>query len=776
MNWRQACGVVAWCVLATVLLSACGGDDSPAPAAPPPVVATVIPDSLTLAAAAASDVAVPTAFSTSAAALAGLSFAWDFGDGSSSTGASPQHTYAKVGDYEVVVKVSNEAGATKQFNTKVSVNNRSHVAGLACTAPVDSGWCWQQPVPTGNQRVDYFFLDALLAWSVGDNGEIFKTIDGGKTWAKQDSGVQTRLYSVRFADANNGWAIGAFGAVLRTVDGGARWQLQAPGLDGYDMRLYVTGPQTVVVSGSGRVRTTRDGGATWRESVFPLAAVASDNTLWGFDGAGHLVRSSDGGQTVTIATTGNVWSGLQLVTKDVVVMSEQIITYDPTLGQYVYKLTIRRSLDSGASWDSFDAQGLPAPYFSYRGVNFIDANVAAITVGSDNYRSADGGRTWAKTIVPAEGLSSIQQLMLDGGAIFRSRYDAAEAYLSEDGGATWRSVNKPDSNYGSWVFKRLGADAWQAMEGGMVSISTDGMRSWARAGGIDPQLTQRSMLATWFFDATRGLGLNALGELQETRNGGRDWTVKIRDLGTSYGPTRFQFVSANHGWLLSTDGKIYRSIDGGEHWSAPLSGRSGVTAFHFVDADHGFALGRDYSDGTLYYGKPVLLATSDGGQSWRNHAELVDGLIDVQFSSVLKGIAVGGNRIVTTEDGGLTWTGRFSGTGSSLRRLALSDADTAWVVGDGGVLLRSANAGATWAKIPLNSGMSFNSIRFLNAQQGWIVGSSGVILATRDGGKTWAVQFSGTQTSFNDVFFVDSRTGWVLGSEGAILATGTGGQ
>jgi len=777
---RTPFSTVVLSVLTAAVLSACGGggDDAPPPPVVTPVAATAIPETLAIDAAAISDVASATAFSNSAATLSGLTFAWSFGDGTSSTDASPKHDYAKVGDYDVTLKVSNTAGVSKDVKFKISVNNRAHVRGLACTAANDSGWCWQQPKPTGTTREDYFFLDAQTAWSVGENGEIFKTVDGGKNWAKQNSGVQTRLFTIRFADANNGWALGAFGAVLRTTNGGGTWALQSVGItDGYDLKLRVLDAQTAIVtSGNGRVRATSDGGATWSDNLFPTTEVAADGALWSLSYNG-LSRSIDGGKSSTTMlafVNGSSYNTrLYLPAKNVIVTLETSSNYDPSTYQYLYKLRFNRSVDNGASWISYEAQGLPSNVYGNESVSFGDANTASLVYNDATYRSTDGGRNWARVSMPANpsGYYTNNRL-LEGGAYFRYSYYGGENMLSEDGGVTWTRVTAPTTNGLGNTVKRLGAKTWVSVTGDSASVSTDGMLTWTVAGGTDPRLTQRSMLATWFFDAKHGLGFNAMGDLQETVNGGIDWTVKVKDIvsGPVYGGARFQFVSATKGWLLAPDGRVYRSVDGGALWSAPLASRNTISSFHFIDENKGFAQSTDAT------GKPQLLVSTDGGQSWAAKAELPQAVNDLRFSSNTQGIGVGYNgRIISTNDGGATWTTRFSGTGSSLLRLTSSDAGTVWAVGDSGALLKSVDAGASWTRVLVGNTSSLNSIRFLDAQRGWITGANGTLLATQDGGKTWTPQYTGTQKSLSDVFFVDARTGWLLGVEGTILSTGTGG-
>jgi len=59
--------------------------------------------------------------------------------------------------------------------------------------------------------------------------------------------------------------------------------------------------------------------------------------------------------------------------------------------------------------------------------------------------------------------------------------------------------------------------------------------------------------------------------------------------------------------------------------------------------------------------------------------------------------------------------------------------------------------------------------------EGTIVGEEGVILRTADGGLSWEEQTSGTTNALSSVYFVDALNGWSVGNNGAILHTTNGG-
>jgi len=774
-------------LISAVLLSACGGGGGggEAPAPTPPVQGVAIPDNLAIAAAASTDVAAGTAFTSNAAATTGLSFAWNFGDGTSSTEASPKHDYAKVGDYAVTLKVSNAAGASKEVKWTVSVNNRAHVQGLSCTGADGAGWCWQAPRPTGTVPLAFFFIDASNGWSVGDNGEILRTRDGGVSWTKQPTGLTTRLTTIRFSDANNGWAAGDAGALLRTTDGGARWTLQPtaqPPMTGASLQL--AGASTMVMSVNGQIRATADGGATWSQaSLTQEPMLSADGALWWFDN-GALRKSTDLGKTSTVvlpAAPSVPLSGFQVFGNEVVA-SGTSSNYVSGQG-WVYTLSIRHSADGGQSWEAVVPQGLPSTgYFSQGNPQFADASTGAIVANGTLYRSVDGGRNWTAVAAPANVYPgfSVSYGVIARGVWMRQYYPSSGTGtvtdISTDLGLTWRAARL---DYGS-QFTSIDAQTWLVTGWDNVTrISTD-LQTWKRIAGPDADAGGKTLQAFWFFDAKRGLALSAKGDLMETANGGLDWTVKVGGLTTSgyYSMLpRFQFVDAKKGWLLAADGRIYLTDDGGLSWLTPLqsSGRS-ITAFHFIDAANGFALASEYQQSQP---RQLLLATTDGGKSWTQQATLDGRYNDLKFSNPLKGTLVGnGGAVVVTTDGGKTFTGRFSGTSAAINQLAFSDADTLWAVGDAGLLMSSKDGGASWTiqasvSLPMTG---LRAIRFLTAQQGWAVGDSGTVLMTTDGGATWKKQFVGTQSSLTQVFFVDARTGWVAGSAGTLLATGTGGQ
>jgi photosystem II stability/assembly factor-like uncharacterized protein len=120
------------------------------------------------------------------------------------------------------------------------------------------------------------FVDASEGWACGDNGTIWHSLDGGKSWERQSTGTRASLRGIHFT-ADTGWAVGridapngtSVGVLLRTTDGGNRWTEVGtnvmPGLHGVkffdEKNGFVCGDSSAAFPTG--IFTTTDGGIKW---------------------------------------------------------------------------------------------------------------------------------------------------------------------------------------------------------------------------------------------------------------------------------------------------------------------------------------------------------------------------------------------------------------------------------------------------------------------------------------------------------------------------------
>ena len=110
---------------------------------------------------------------------------------------------------------------------------------------------------------------------------------------------------------------------------------------------------------------------------------------------------------------------------------------------------------------------------------------------------------------------------------------------------------------------------------------------------------------------------------------------------------RAQFISENHGWVMSNS-SLYTTTDGGRNWMR-LSQEPGKDArfnsFYFVDELRGWLtiVKNDFAE---HYGvgiSSVIMVTQDGGRSWNLQASFSDEIEieDLRFLDANEGLAVG---------------------------------------------------------------------------------------------------------------------------------------
>ncbi len=122
------------------------------------------------------------------------------------------------------------------------------------------------------------------------------------------------------------------------------------------------------------------------------------------------------------------------------------------------------------------------------------------------------------------------------------------------------------------------------------------------------------------------------------------------------------------------------------------------------------------------------------------------------------------------------WVSQTSPSVFEARGVHMVTSQLGYIVGSGGIMLKTTNAGATWSALSTGTNDTLRSVYFVDENIGFIVGAQGTIRKTVDGGLTWTAQSSGVTNLLRSVFFVNESVGFACGGGGVILKTPNGGD
>ncbi len=258
----------------------------------------------------------------------------------------------------------------------------------------------------------------------------------------------------------------------------------------------------------------------------------------------------------------------------------------------------------------------------------------------DVWRTSDSGRTWAKTELPpakvnnqgdTPGPLAFDFLDADHGfALISGSYahtlGDGDLYSTADGGRTW-SADRPTGSGSSGV--EGSAIAFSTTIDGVVvgspvgtgvSVTLDGGKTWRSAALAAPAGMSGALRffgQPVFFDARSGLvpvqfegDSGNVTRVYRTTDGGVTWSFLARV--PLDGAPSVSILDPQH-WIAANGAAVVSTSSGGVPWTTVASqpALTSMQTAQFVAAGTGWAVWTDF------LGTSHLLATSDGGATWR---------------------------------------------------------------------------------------------------------------------------------------------------------------
>jgi photosystem II stability/assembly factor-like uncharacterized protein len=335
-----------------------------------------------------------------------------------------------------------EGGVASDANVTVDASAMSADASTEASAyeQAAESATWQAvanapTAPAGAKMDDIYFPSAMVGYAVsGAASSIYKTIDGGVTWAVSFNNPGTYFRSLDFIDENHGFAsnLGAglsdsitdTNVLYETINGGTTWT-----------------PVTAITG-------TLPSGICNQFQIDATHLVAVGRVM----GPAYIMMSSDGGASWTSTSLNDQLSMLidarfTSPTDGIVIGSTP---GDLSGGDPPFYCTILHTGDGGSTWDTvFTSKTEDSLCWK---MSFPSSNVGYVSVqdaggaGPPSFvKTNDGGKTWAEKPLPTNksgfypgiGIGFLTETIGWVSADYTSTDAPEPTYRTIDGGETW---------------------------------------------------------------------------------------------------------------------------------------------------------------------------------------------------------------------------------------------------------------------------------------------------------------------------------------------------
>lgn len=540
-----------------------------------------------------------------------------------------------------------------------------------------SGFCWENPKPTGNRMRKAILVGPQEMWAVGDGGTIIHSV--GTTNTLVASGTTKNLNGI-WGTSGDLYVVGDSGTVLHGV-GGSFSPESIPGVTTALNDVWGIG-STVIAVGAGGVIGRRSG--TWSKdtnsstaelrgvygnSLTDIWAVGAGGTTVHFDGSAWTPKTETafGGNTVR-AIAGN---------------SGTIYAIDSFAGTYRYN----------AGWTKLPSNSGDDLW----GVTVIGTTPYVVGSNSGGMVMHFDGTSWVRDVTTTDGLRSI------------AANNIGDQFAVGDSGAIWQTTGTP------WQPRSTGTSAV------MNSVwAIDAQNVWAVGGGGAVQRYNGSYFSSVSAGTSGilyGVWASSAGDVWAVGVGG---SILHYD-GTSWKTTTIASgqvlraiygVSSSRIWAVG-DGGTVASYDG-TTWTTQIAPASNLRAVWASSAGDIWAVG---DMGGVVHSTGSTFSSVTGPSSTAALAGI--------WGSSSTDFWVTSDTVLYRYQSGSWSMSTPSPAVSGLRGLWGTGSTDLYATGAAGTLLHFN--GISWSAVDTGAGSDLNAV-MASASKLWVVGSGGTIL------------------------------------------------
>lgn len=284
------------------------------------------------------------------------------------------------------------------------------------------------------------------------------------------------------------------------------------------------------------------------------------------------------------------------------------------------------------------------------------------------------------------------------------------------------------------------------------------------------------LFTVYFTSADRGWIAGDGGFLSSTSDGGRTWARQ--DIGTTESVNEIYFRNDDNGYLVAGK-KMFKTRDAGRTWQEIQIFKSSdfktttpdFLSIRFADKKRGIVIGSVLNKENRVVDS-LVFRTEDGGETWvRVFVPSKKELYHLDFVGNSNCWIVGDDGLILVSyNGGASFQIQNSGVAQDLYNVDFRDEKEGYAVGRKGTILRTENGGETWESVKTPYAMTFMRVDFADDKNGVVVGYEGMILKSNDRGKSWTKQTGESKEPLFGLYFT-KKYGWAVGAKGVVLQT-----
>lgn len=407
----------------------------------------------------------------------------------------------------------------------------SNVNGVLWTN--SGGFVWSVatlPIPAGAASSRMYGCDAVQGsaqgWIAGYHGLVFKTTNYAQTWILNANfyGTEFKLArDVDFVDSQNGFVSANDGDMFRTTDGGTTWDTLNAGTNQNVTKISMASSQTIFAAGSYlQLRKSTDNGISWTPIVdwprvsFRGIGIADSSNITASSFGGDVTHSFDAGNTfsfpgnTTIPNHGNAYC---------------VYFQSPNLGFIAgQSAEIAKTIDGGNNWTATNVAA--TDYKSIYAMSFVNSSTGWAGASSGIiYKTTDGGDNW--TQIKDVGSDIVYDIYFMDNITGFAVGSYGNIYKCTDGDTAWtiKATYSDVDFYGLDFADPL--NAFASGQDGIVAKTIDGGDNWTISDTlgfkVGDSLYLPDLRDITFINSDEGWIVGSYGATFYTSDKGNNW-------------------------------------------------------------------------------------------------------------------------------------------------------------------------------------------------------------------------------------------------------------